>query len=482
MSVDVLQTDVLIVGTGGAGLRAAVEAARAGVDVLVVSKLSLDGLTCTVRAWGGFTYSTPRTEEELFRQVVVTGGFLNNQRLLEVFAADVPRELARLAELGVEFDEPMLSGSAPNTMPGIQRLAARGYTTGFGLTHPLREAAKKMGVTFREEVMVTRLLTVDGRVAGVAMVDLKTMSMELVCAKSVVLATGGGAGAYERTDNPPGSTGDGIALAFRAGAKLVDMECVSFQFPKQRIAEVFALREAPDEALLGKGAAHYFLGGIRINERCESTLAGLYAAGECTGGVFGAARLGGTAMSDTVIFGARAGRYAAEHARAVQQTQPDAAQSAEEESWLADVTRGQGLEPEAVGQRIRHVMWRYCGTMKTEASIKKALAELEVAEPDVRGLHAGSVAELREAIETRNILEVGRLVATASLLREETRGSFWRIDYPVPDNDNWIRNIVLSRSATGIETRIDPAILTRLTEPITPRIGAGCFEYIERQL
>jgi len=118
--------------------------------------------------------------------------------------------------------------------------------------------------------------------------------------------------------------------------------------------------------------------------------------------------------------------------------------------------------------------------MKTEASIKKALAELEVTEADVRSLHAGSGAELREAIGTRNILEVGRLVATASLLRQETRGCFWRIDYPVPDNDNWVRNIVLSRSATGIETRIDPAILTRLTEPITPRIGAGCFGYIER--
>jgi len=480
MSVDVLQADVLVVGAAGAGLRAAVGAARTGAKVLVVSKMPRDELNCTVRTWGGFTYSTPRTEEELFRQVVETGGFLGNQRLVEVFAAEVPREMAQLAELGVAFDEPMLSGGAPNTMPGLQRLAARGHTTGFGLTHPLREAANVMGVTFRDEVMLTRLLTTEGRVAGAVMVDLNTMSMKLVRAKSIVLATGGGACAYERTDNPPGSTGDGIALAFRAGAELVDMECVSFQFPKQRIAEVFALREAPDEALLEKGAAHYFLGGIRINESCESTLPGLYAAGECTGGLFGAARLGGAAMSDIVIFGARAGRYAAEHARAVQQAQPDAEQSAEEESWLAGVTRGQGLQPEAVGQRIRHAMWCYCGTMKTEASIKRALAKLEAIAPEAGSLHAGSGAELREALETRNVLEVGRLVARASLLRQESRGCFWRIDYPEPDNDNWIRNIILSRSATGIETRIEPAVLTRLAEPTTPRIGAGCFGYIER--
>jgi len=480
MKRDVLQTEVLIVGTGGAGLRAAVEAAHAGVDVLVVSKMPRDELNCTIRTWGGFTYSTAQTEHELLRQVVETGGFLNNQRLVEVFAAEVARETDRLIELGVEFDEPMRSNTHPDTMPCMQRLAARGHTTGFGLTRPLRGAAEKMGVTFRDEVMIARLLTNEGRIAGAAVVDLDTMRMEFVSAKSVVLATGGGAGAYERTDNPPGATGDGIALAFRAGAELVDMECVSFQFPKQRLDEVLAVRQAPDEALLEKGAAHYFLGGIKINARCESTLPGLYAAGEVTGGLFGAARLGGAAMSDIVIFGARAGRYAAENAAAVQPVEPDADQIAREKAWLAKVTEKVGANPETVGEQIREVMWRYCGTMKTEASIGTALAQLDAIAPEADRLHAGSGAELREAMETRNIVDVGRLVATASLLRRETRGCFWRIDYPKPDNENWIKNIVLARGADEIETRIEPAVFTCLTQPTVPRIGAGCFGYTER--
>lgn len=479
MNRDVLQTEVLVVGTGGAGLRAAVEAARAGAQVLVLSKMPRDELNCTIRTWGAFTYSTAQTEQELFRQVVETGGFLNNQRLLEVFAAEAPREMERLAELGVEFDEPMRSSAHPDTMPGLQRLAARGHTTGFGLTHPLRDAAEKMGVAFRDNVMIARLLTNEGRIAGAAVVDIETMTMEFVSAKSVVLATGGGAGAYERTDNPPGATGDGIALAFHAGAELVDMECVSFQFPKQRLEEVFALRQVPDEALLGKGAAHYFLGGIKINEKCESTLPGLYAAGEVTGGLFGAARLAGAAMSDIVVFGARAGRYAAEHAAAVQPVEPGADQIARERAWLAKATEEAGVNPETVAGQIRGVLWRYCGTMKTEASIGTALAELDTVAPEVDRLHGRSGAQLREAIETRNILDVGRLVATASLLRQETRGCFWRIDCPKPDNDNWGKNIVLARGEGGIETRIEPAVLTRLTQPTVPRIGAGCFSYTE---
>ena len=277
----------------------------------------------------------------------------------------------------------------------------------------------------------------------------------------------------------PGTTGDGIALAFRAGAELVDMECVSFQFPGERVDEVLALREVPIEELLGVGAAHYFLGGVRINEKCETAIPGLYAAGETTGGLFGAARLGGSAMSDLVLFGTRAGQHAAEHAKAVERAQLDAQQTAEEETWIGSVTREAGASPEAAGRRIRQVMWRFCGTMKTEAGLTTALAQLEAIEPEVRGLHAGSGAELREALETRNMLAVGRLVATASALRQETRGCFWRVDYPVPDNDNWVKNIILSRGADGIQAHTKPPVMTRLAEPIAPRIGAGCFGYLE---
>lgn len=95
-------------------------------------------------------------------------------------------------------------------------------------------------------------------------------------------------------------------------------------------------------------------------------------------------------------------------------------------------------------------------------------------------VYAATGSELRKALETRNIPAVGRIVATASLLRQESRGCFWRIDHPEPDNANWLENIVISRGAEGIETRVERAVITRLTEPTTPRLRAGCLSYIER--
>ncbi len=471
-----LATDVLVLGAGGAGLRAALEAARAGARVTVVSKMDVDEPNCTVAAWGGMTYCPENCRNELFRQVVETGGFLNNQRLVEVFVRDTPARLRELSELGACLD--VLDGADQAQRVGMVKIRGQGRTTGFGLTRPLRAAAAAHGVTFLDRVMVTSLVKSGARVTGALAVNLADGAILGLAAKAVVVGTGGGACLYGRTDNPAGTTADGIALAYGAGAELVDMECVSFFFPESRLPELFAVADPPAPALLEVGAAHYFLGGIRIDERCRTTVPGLFAAGEATGGLFGAARLGGTAMADTIVFGAIAGREAAAYAaRRKDRADITPERFAEEQRFLESVCGGPGPRPEAFAANLAGIMWRDAGTMKTAASLQRAATSLSGLGAGLKPAATGH-AEVRAAIECRFMLTVARLVVAASLLREETRGCFWRLDYPRYDNDKWLVNIRLRQVRGHSLCEIRPAVMTRLTVPAATRVGAGCFPYL----
>ncbi len=472
-----LQTDVLVIGTGGAGLRAALEAKRAGRDVLVVSKMGPDDLNCTIRAWGGFTFAPSGSADELFRQVVETGGFLNNQRLVEVFARETPRRMQELADFGVDFklwgDNP-----SPDTL-GILKLTAK-PPSGFGMTKPLRTKAQAMGVRFQDNVMVSSLLHWDGQIAGAFAYRLRDNVLLSIAAKAVILATGGGASLYQRNDNPAGTTGDGIAMAYHAGADIVDIECVSFQLPAKRLEELFSSADKPAESLLAAGSAHYFLGGVHIDERCRTRLPGLYAAGEVTGGLFGAARLGGAALADTIVFGAIAGREAAQFARArhTAEIPPEAAQN--ERARLTALLSPDGTPVASLCDRLRELMWRCGGTMKTQQSLQTALTGIAQLESSPLRTPDSTSGDILERIEYLNMLTLARLVVTASLQREETRGCFWRLDFPKPDNARWLRNIHLQKVNGVLHYEARPVVMTRLTTPTQPRIGAGCFSYLPR--
>lgn len=471
-----IRTDVLVVGMGAAGMAAALEAARAGASVWVLSKMPRRAPNCTTRAYGDFTYSTDETAGELFAQVVETGGFLNDQRLVEALVEEVPAALAWLREVGVEFDEPRQA--APH-MPGTVRWAYRGKDAGHGLTEALGRAAAQAGADFAWHQAATGILTEGGRAVGLAALDLDTMQPVVWEASSVIVATGGGAGAFPRTDNPPGAVGDGIVMAYEAGAQLVDIECVSFGFPQDRLAEVFEAPEAPHEPLLALGHAHYFLGGIRIGERGETTVPGLFAAGEATGGVFGAGRLGGTALADTVVFGARAGRAAALAARETQPGPAPAEQVAQQARRVELLRRG-GTDPAQVAERLKDLLWRYCGTFKTAAGLDAALAGLAEMGEQVGDMRARDPDAALAALEALSIHRLGELVARAARVREESRGCFWRTDHPASDNSAWVRNIVVSRGEGGPELRVEPPVMTWLSTPSEPRIGGGCFSYIPR--
>jgi L-aspartate oxidase len=127
-------------------------------------------------------------------------------------------------------------------------------------------------------------------------------------------------------------------------------------------------------------------------------------------------------------------------------------------------------------------MWRYCGTMKTRYTLQTALTQLEQLDALRSRMSVASVANLRDGLECLNMLTVARLIASASLLREETRGCFWRIDFPKPDNAHWLKNIYLRKVEGRMRHDIQPAVMNRLTSATQPRIGPGCFPYLPKRL
>jgi succinate dehydrogenase/fumarate reductase flavoprotein subunit len=438
--------------------------------------LPAGGISNTAITAGWFTRSTKESFDELFYQVVYTGGYLNNQRLVEVFAREVPNKMPRLQQYGVDlFSEDAASRIDKPGHYQVRRI--EGKSRGYGLTQPLRETAEKLGVEILDNVIVTEILTSNQAVVGATAVDLAKNQFFAISAKSTILATGGGAGAYERNDNAEGTTGDGFALAYRAGAELVDIECISFNIPHARMEEIFALNNPPDENILNIGGCHYFLGGVNIDENTCSNLDGLYAAGEVTGGLFGAARLGGSAMADTIVFGGIAGQSAAARAKSIDTSIIDQTQVDAEEKWLTRMFDGGDQPPKEVASKIRSILWRYVGTMKNDATLAKAQRELDVIVPLINAQRAKNMADLRTAVEARNMLDLGRVIVAASTIRTETRGCYWRVDYPKPDNDNWLKNIIVWKNNDEIKTRIQDAIMTRFNVPTDPPIGPGCFGY-----
>jgi succinate dehydrogenase/fumarate reductase flavoprotein subunit len=238
------------------------------------------------------------------------------------------------------------------------------------------------------------------------------------------------------------------------------------------------VKAPPDEGLLRVGAAHYYLGGVRIDERTRTSLDGLFAAGETTGGVFGAARLGGAALSDTVVFGAMAGKEAANAAMDRPSSSLSRAHIEKERRRLASMLTSKGILATEATEKLRAAIWRYAGTMKTRQTLDRAAREFDAFEPVRSEVRAASPAQLRDALEFQNLLTNARLIVSASLLREESRGCFWRLDFPKPDNANWVKNIFQWQSGGKVQVAIRAAILTRLTPPTEPRIGAGCFPYL----
>jgi len=592
------QYDVLIIGAGGAGLRAAIEAAGAGVKVGLICK-SLLGKAHTVMAEGGMAAAMAHNDDRdswmvHFADTMRGGQYVNNWRMAELHAKEAPDRVRELEAWGAVFDRTPDGRINQRNFGGHRypRLAHVGDRTGLELIRTLQDHTVYLGVTVHMEYTVIDLLLEDGHVAGVLAYDRERGRFHAFAAKAVVLATGGVGRAYKITSNSWEGTGDGHALAYRAGAELIDMEFVQFHptgmvWPpsvkgilvtegvrgeggvlKNSEGRRFMFDDIPDnykpqtasdpdegwrytqgdknarrppelltrdhvarcirrEVKAGRGSphggvfldiawikerlphaaehikrklpsmyhqfkeladlditqepmevgptTHYIMGGIRVNaDTQESTIPGLFAAGECAAGINGANRLGGNSLSDLIVFGKRAGEHAAAHAGSRRpftlnpRTIDEATKAA-----LAPFDRGAaGENPFTVQHDLQETMQDLVGIVRTDAEMREALTKLDAL--NARAARAG-VDGHREyhtgwhaALDLRNLLTVSEAITRSAIERRESRGGHFRDDFPDKSPEFATFNIaVRDNSGTmAVERRPIPQMPTELQQVI----------------
>lgn len=540
MEREIYECDVLIIGSGGAGCRAAIEASKYDLDVIIVSKGLSFKSGCTTLAEGGYNAAFAAvdcadTTEDHFEDTLKGGGYLNDPQLTRVLVDEAPERLIELESFGALFDR-QESGQINQRPFGGQkyrRTCYQGDRTGHEMMVALKEEVIKRDVKTMDEIMITALIMDESNqnVLGACGLSLKDSSFLIFKAKSVILGSGGAGWIYPVTSNTLQKTGDGFAAAYDAGADLLDMEQVQFHptgmvHPESRkgvlVTEAvrgeggillnsegerfmekydprkeLATRDVVARAIYneireGRGTekggvyldvthlpaevieekletmlaqfldvgvdirkepmevaptAHHFMGGVRINENGETTVGNLFAAGEVTGGVHGANRLGGNALADTQVFGKRAGESAAKNALEGELLSNDAFVDAEE-ARISGLIKIGDVYPFEIKKELQEVMWKDVAIIRNEEDLETALKridELKVMAKDMRvpgGL--GFNKDLQDALEVTIMLEVAELVAKSALLRQESRGSHYREDYP-ETRDEWKKSIVFNK-------------------------------------
>jgi len=527
-SYETREHDVLIIGAGGAGLRAAIEALAAGASVGVVCK-SLLGKAHTVMAEGGIAAAMANVDpadgwKPHFRDTMRGGKFLNNWRMAQLHAQEAPERVRELEQWGALFDRTDNGAILQRAFGGhtYRRLCHVGDRTGLEMIRTLQDRGVQLGFDVYMECTVTRLLIDGGRIAGAFAYWRENGRFIVFKAKSIVIATGGIGKAWPVTSNSWEYTGDGMTLAYEAGAELMDMEFVQFHptgmvWPpgvqgllvteavrgeggilRNKLGERFMEKYDPKRMELstrdvvarsiyievkeGRGTehggayldishkpaeyvkkklpsmyhqfkeladvditkgpmevgptCHYMMGGIRVDaETAQSTVTGLFAAGEAAAGLHGSNRLGGNSLSDLLVFGRRAGLAAAEHAKKVSAPGFATAQIEEAERELLAPFSNTGSEsPYAIHRDLQKIMQSLVGIFRTEGDLKKAFAELE----DLKARAAKASVEGSRlfnpgwhlARELKSMLTISEAVALSALARTESRGAHSRIDFP----------------------------------------------------
>jgi len=558
--------DVLVIGAGGAGLRAAIEARTAGADVGLVCK-SLLGKAHTVMAEGGVAAALGHVAaadswQVHFRDTMLGGKFLNNPRMAQIHATEAPERVRELESWGAVFDRTADGRILQRPFGGHShaRLAHVGDRTGLEIIRTLQDRAVGLGIQVYMECTITKLVSGPDGVTG-AVGYWRTSGLPIVFpATSIVLATGGIGRAYEITSNSWEYSGDGQALAYEAGADLIDMEFVQFHptgmvwppgvrgllvteavrgeggilrnrdgerfmwkyLPEDRRAEyaatdeeaarwVTALSEGREtdarrppelstrdnvaraiytEVKEGRGTphggvfldisylppetvrrklpsmyeqfkeladvditagpmevgptTHYVMGGIRVDaETGQTTVPGLFAAGEVAGGMHGANRLGGNSLSDLLVFGARTGGAAAAHATGATSKpylDPVAVQTAVAE-LAAPLERQDGEDPYAIQRDLQDTMQRLVGIFRIEADLDEAikrLAELRRRWTTVRATGGRAYNPGWNLVfELDHLLTISEAIARSARQRTESRGAHSRLDHPATDETRW---------------------------------------------
>lgn len=539
MESQVYECDVLIIGSGGAGCRAAIEVSEHNLTPLIVSKGLSFKSGCTGMAEGGYNAAFACVDPEdspdvHFEDTMRGGGFLNDPQLVRILVDEAPDRLRDLETYGALFDrqESGLLDQRPFGGQTYRRTCYQGDRTGHEMITALKEEVIRRDIETVEEVMITSLLVEEDRVLGAMGVSIRDSTTVAFRASSTILAAGGAGHIYPVTSNTIQKGGDGFSVAWKAGADLIDMEQVQFHptgmvYPESRRGvlvteavrgeggillnsegERFMKRYDPrgelatrdvvaraiyTEIMEGRGTgnggvyldvshlpdevieekletmllqfqdvgidirsepmevaptAHHFMGGVRIDEWGRTNLRNLFAAGEVTGGVHGANRLGGNALADTQVFGRRAGIAAARNAI---KSAPASIRSAveEEEYRIKSMVAEGSHSPSEIRDRLHEAMWNGVAIVRSRESLESSRAVIQDLTTMMGDLNvpetSGFNTYLIEALELENMLVTSSMVVESALIREESRGSHYRKDFP-ETRPEWLKSIVLNRN------------------------------------
>lgn len=561
--------DVIVIGAGGAGLRAAIEAARSGAKTAIITK-SLLGKAHTVMAEGGcaaaLQNADPRDGWKVhFHDTMKGSKWLANWRMAEFHAKEAPDRVRELEQWGAVFDRTPKDLINQRNFGGhtFPRLAHVGDATGLEIIRTLQERGIHEGIDIFMEYTVRTLLKEGDRVTGCVAYTRVDGEFHAFSAKSVVLATGGITRCWSVCSGSWEYTGDGHALALWAGAELRDMEFVQFhptgmvwppsvrgilvtegvrgeggrltnnegsRFMFDYVPEMFAgdhadtieeadqwveevvsgklatVRRPPElltrdvvakaineEVKAGRGSphggafldishrgeeaimkklpsmhhqfkelagvdiskepmevgptAHYVMGGVIVDaESQETTVPGLFACGEVASGLHGANRLGGNSLSDLIVFGKRAGEFAAKRAQDLAQPSIDEAQVGQAiDDMLAPLQREGGENPGVIYDEMRDMMQAKVGIIRTKSELEEALEDIKAFKARAMACSSGTSRKYNsgwhQALDLINMADVSHAAALAAITREESRGGHTRDDFPTPEDDHWGKTV-----------------------------------------
>ena len=564
--------DVLLVGGGGAALRAAIAVSEINpkLSVAVVSKV-YPMRSHTVSAEGGAAgvIAEDDTYDEHAYDTISGGDWLSDQDCVEIFVHEAPKELLRLENWGCPWSRREDGKIAVRPFGGMKKMRTwfAADKTGFHMLHTLFQTSLRYPVTRYDETFVTKLMVEDGRVCGVVAIELKTGKVRVITAKAVIICTGGCGRVFPYTTNANICTGDGMALAYEAGAPLKDMEMVQYHptglpftgiliteasraeggllvnkdgyrylqdynlgkpqkepvlrtmelGPRDRLSQAFVkemekgrtikgpygdvvhldLRHLGEEKINAKlpmvrelcvkyenidpvhemipvrPVQHYMMGGVHTDTSGATPLKGLYAAGEaaCVS-LNGANRLGSNSLGELLVFGARAGRAAAEYASqtAMPSANPVLALGADEERRIeSEYLRKTGGSEKisALREAMQHTMEAGAGIYRTRVSLAEAADKIAEMQERYRtiSMEDHSLAfntQLIAALELGFLLDVAETILQCALQREESRGAHQRIDFPERDDTKFLAHSMVSRGGNGRpEVSYLPVTITR---------------------
>jgi succinate dehydrogenase / fumarate reductase, flavoprotein subunit len=547
--------DVVVVGAGCAGMRAAIEAFDAGADVALLSKIH-PVRSHSGAAEGGINAALGNASEDDPEKhafdTVKGSDYLGDQDAIEILCDEAPGDVYQLERWGAVFSRTPDGRIAqrPFGAAGEPRTAYAADITGHVLIHVLYEQVMKRDIPTYEEFFAWKLVVDDDRCQGVIAWDLVSGGLQSIPAKTVILATGGAGRLYTGTTNAYACTGDGMSLALRAGVALKDMEMMQFHpttlaptgvlitegcrgegaYLLNKDAERFLVRYAPNAMELasrdvisraeqteideGRGldgnvlldlrhlgaerilerlhgtrelsmtfagvdpiyepipvrpGAHYHMGGIDTDVWGQTTLEGLYAAGEvaCVS-VHGANRLGGNALMETITYGKRVGRRAAEWAQThTTVAVPESLEVASERELRTLLDRTEGERPWRIRDELAETMHENFGVFRREDQMLK---QGEIVQ-GLRERYERVVVEdkgdvfnndLTQALELGFLLELAECMVVSGLARKESRGAHARpYDYPDRDDENYLRHTLVSWEDEAPKLDWKPVTMTR---------------------